>query len=582
MAGRFLGIGLGVLILAMLPACSESGSSAGSAGMLGTPPFQIILIPPANAEPASGQRVVFQVQANRYGTLSCQWIRNGQDIPAATSSQLILDPVAPADAGTYQVQVSDGVTTLLSGLSDLEPVDRAWVVTSAADTGPGTLAAVLAEANAGTGVNGIQFAIPRQPGGEIPLIDRPALAAQTTAPNHIVLQRTLPPITGSVCILGSADGTLVLDGGGVCRPFFVDGGTLILDHFTVSNGLAKGGDSPGGGGGAGGMGGGMFINKGSVTLRRMLFQGNQAVGGASSPGTDGERGGGGGFGGDSATCGTDPAAPTCGNGGGGGLLGGTGGLGNLDGAGVEGGSPGINGAGGGAARGGPRAPGSFLPWTDNLAGGNADWDGGGGFSVGPLAGGGDATGIGGGGGGSGGRIAISLFPPGQGFTGLFPGAARGAGAFFGGDGSKGDGISTTGQGGGGGGMGGAVFLRTGTLTMDQCRFVANQALPGAGAEPGLGKGGALFIYAFPYVTDASGTELAYNQAPGTGLQTQQFSMNRASDAGVEDNSFDNDNTYIAQTIIAAIERGSPLALLYRRYRLERSLGLDWGAPKSSR
>ena len=59
-------------------------------------------------------------------------------------------------------------------------------------------------------------------------------------------------------------------------------------------------------------------------------------------------------------------------------------------------------------------------------------------------------------------------------------------------------------------------------------------------------------------------------------------MNRASDAGVEDNSFDNDNTYIAQTIIAAIERGSPLALLYRRYRLERSLGLDWGAPKSSR
>jgi hypothetical protein len=582
MAVRFPGIALGVLILALLSACNESAGSAGSSGTLGTAPFQVILIPPANAEPTSGQRVVFQVQANRYGTTSFQWLRNGQNLPGATSSQLILDPVTSADAGDYQVQVSDGVATLLSGTFDLEPVDRAWLVTSAAGTGPGTLAAVLAEANAGTGVNGIQFALPGQPGGELPLVDRPDLAIQPPPSNHIVLQQTLPPITGSIRILGPADGTLVLDGGGVCRPFFVDGGTLVLDHFTVSNGLAKGGDSPGGGGGAGGMGGGMFINKGSVTLRRMLFQGNQAVGGASSPGTDGERGGGGGFGGDSAACGTDPAAPACGNGGSGGLLGGTGGLGNLNGAGVEGGSPGIEGAGGGAARGGPRAPGSFLPWTDNLAGGNADWDGGGGFSVGPQGGGGDATGIGGGGGGSGGRIAISLFPPGQGFAGLFPGAARGAGAFFGGDGSKGDGIKTTGQGGGGGGMGGAVFLRAGTLTLDQCRFVANAALPGAGAEPGLGKGGALFIYAFPYATDASGNELGYDQAPGTGLQTTQFSLNTASDAGVEDNRFDNDNYYIAQTIIAAVERGSPLALLYRRYRLERNLGLTWVAPEPSR
>ena len=63
--------------------------------------------------------------------------------------------------------------------------------------------------------------------------------------------------------------------------------------------------------------------------------------------------------------------------------------------------------------------------------------------------------------------------------------------------------SSAGGGGGGGGLGGAVFIRAGSVTFDDCVFTANSAMGGAPGVPfniatsagtrGQGKGGAIFL-----------------------------------------------------------------------------------------
>jgi hypothetical protein len=488
--------------------------------------FGVALVPPANPLPNPGEQVVFQVQSQGGGTVRYQWLHNGVAIAGATAPTFVLGPVTLADGGSYQVQATDGGATRVTPAFDLEPADAAWTVTSAADSGPGTLRDILAQANGAQGVNGIQFDLgPAAPDGSY----------------TIRLAAALPPVTGSVRVLGPYQHPLTLDAGGASRPFFVQGGTLVLDGFTVANGLAKGGDALGGGGAAAGMGGALFINGGGASLVRMTFQGNQALGGSSGPGGDGEAGGGGGFGGDSPAQG--------GNGAGGGLLGGAGGFGILDGTGQGGPAVGGSGGGGGGASRGGLLGEPEPSWIANLEGGEGDWGGGGGFAVGPLGGGGNAR-FGGGGGGSGGVAAIA------GVEFRFPGGSSGLGGFCGGDGSTGDGAGRPGQGGGGGGLGGAVFLRAGTLALSQCVFQGNRAEPGNGAEPGLGKGGALFIY--PLV----------NQAPmaATMFLAQTYSGNQAADPGVENPATDNNDYYIAQADLQALARTSPIGLRYQRYR----------------
>ncbi|HLO68086.1 MAG TPA: hypothetical protein VK188_13765, partial [Holophaga sp.] len=294
--------------------------------------------------------------------------------------------------------------------------------------------------------------------------------------------------------------------------------------------------------------GGLFVNDGRVALFSVAFQGNEARGGFSSAGTDGEGGGGAGFDTDSPGRG--------GKGADGGLLGGAGGAGVLDGTEFQdaGGMPGVgDGSGGGAVRGG-RLEAPLPTWSGNLPGGKGGlFAGGGGFSVGPDGGGGDGS-FGAGGGGSGGFV-LGMH---------LPGAASGQGGLFGGDGGRGDGVSG-GRGGGGAGLGGAIYLRSGRLEMIGCTFKDNRALGGDGAERGLGKGGALFIQAtagdqgFPPVDLAS-------------LREQTFSGNRAQDL-LEAPDFDNDDFYLAQVSLEGLKAGDPLRAAYRLYQLGLKLGL---------
>jgi hypothetical protein len=297
------------------------------------------------------------------------------------------------------------------------------------------------------------------------------------------------------------------------------------------------------------MGGAIFLNNGTLDLRRMTFRDNVAQGGSSASGTDGENGGGGGFGGDSPSTG--------GVGAGGGFLLGEGGNAHLDGHDDGFGFASMDGAGGGAARGGLLSD-PASAWTgDNLPGGAGSWGGGGGFSVGPEGGGGDAGTFGGGGGGSGGRV-VTPGPGGALLATLFPGAAGGSSGVFGGDGGLGDGI-LGGRGGGGCGAGGAIFLRKGTLLMTSCLFTGNRAVPGQGAEGGLRKGGAVFVYG---ASEDNPFDLAV-------LKAQSYAGNAAPDLA-EDPSFDNNDWYVAQTLLVP-KRDSPLQLRYRLYRMEKAL-----------
>lgn len=271
---------------------------------------------------------------------------------------------------------------------------------------------------------------------------------------------TLPTITTDVEIQGPGAGLLTINGGDSVRVFRIEGGTVAIRDLTVAGGFARGGDgedAPGnrGGGGGGGLGagGGVYSENADLTLDSVVFDGNIARGGDGGDGGSGCNGclpGAAGTGGTSSlgASGGSPAGTT-GNGGGGGGAG----------AGfTDGGNGGAGNAGGGAGIGGSRMLVAGLSDVGNGSGGSGGGCGGGSptFQIaGDFAGGG-----------------------GHGIVNC---------------------LGSGGGGGGGAGLGGALYLRSGTLTLDGVTFDDNEAHRGPGAAggsgggDGQGKGGALFV-----------------------------------------------------------------------------------------
>jgi hypothetical protein len=256
------------------------------------------------------------------------------------------------------------------------------------------------------------------------------------------------PLTQDLTIDGGGSG-VTINGNGLSRLFFVSGGTITLRNLTLQGGAAAGGTGGagsagfGGGGGAAGMGGAIFVNAGSLVINNVTLTRNQAGGGSGGSDFDGFiAGGGGGVGGP----GGSTASGTNGNGGSGGDFGSSGGAG----AGV--GNSG-NGQGDGAG-GGNGGPGAF------------------------------------GGGGSGGAVGANGGFGGGGGGGTDSG---GTGGTFGGSG----GVDPPNGGGyGGAALGGAIFMRDGTLSLTNAAFSSNSATAGvsqAGGSNGQGKGGALYV-----------------------------------------------------------------------------------------
>jgi len=325
-------------------------------------------------------------------------------------------------------------------------------VTNTNDSGAGSLRQAIADAASGDTIT-------------FNLSNCPCTITLTTG--ELVINKNLT-------ITGPGTSQLTISGGNTSRVFFINPGasgattgppatspTVNISNLKIANGLANGGNGEwahkysykGSGGGAAGMGGGIFINGASVVINDVQFAQNSATGGYGGANTFSDGlGGGGGIGGNGGT-------GTLGNGGSGGSLGGGGGSGGN--AGV--GNPGGDGAGG----------------AGFCGGGQGGFGGGGGGTLCYEAVAGNG-GFGGGGGGS--HVA----------------GKGGQAGKFGGKGGNGDGAA---GGGGGAGLGGAIFIRAGSLNVTDGGFTGNSATGGGGGGSpgrpnggsGQGKGGAIFV-----------------------------------------------------------------------------------------
>ncbi|MBC6479464.1 MAG: hypothetical protein GDA56_18505 [Hormoscilla sp. GM7CHS1pb] len=249
----------------------------------------------------------------------------------------------------------------------------------------------------------------------------------------ITLTGLLPSISEDVQLTISG-GENTISGDNQYRLFFVKSGKVNFDHLNFSNGRAQGGD---GGGGGAGMGGALFVYNGTVQVTHSIFENNSAIGGNGAFKSR-IKGGNANF-----------VTPIPANNGSDGSLGGNGSFGGDGGNGSDGGGDGgFGGGGGGGSDGSDGGDGGFGGGGGRGSdGGDGGFGGGGGYGR-------DGGGDGGYGGGNGGR-----------------------------DGSGG--LS-----GGGAGMGGAIFIRSGYLSVSDSSFKSNSARGGTGANNGLGLKGA--------------------------------------------------------------------------------------------
>jgi len=354
---------------------------------------------------------------------------------------------------------------------------------------------------------------------------RDAITLANALPNADTIAITGNITFGPGQVLPRISTPITFTGGGFAlnlgnnRGFFIDSATtpVTFSNLTITGGISTGAAGTGGGGGAAGMGGALFINSGTVTVNSVTFTGNSATGGAGSappvaPAVAGP-------GGNTDFAGLFPfvsaggpgqtgltGLPSIGAEGGTGGTGGNGGAGSggLPGTGLNGGPGGAGGTGGagtGGTNGGPGGAGG-AGGAGGLGGGGG---GGGAGGAGGVAGAGavgatgpggigGAGGFGGGGGGGGGGVGgnggVGGFGGGGGF-GTAGGLSTTVGAFTPG------GVGSPTGGGGGAGLGGAIFVNTGSLTLNNSTLFSNTATGGAavgaGATPGQGAGAAIFV-----------------------------------------------------------------------------------------
>ena len=325
-----------------------------------------------------------------------------------------------------------------------------YQVTQTTDNGNGdtvgTLSYAILQANRNAGTDAVELKTNVR-----------IMSVMKTLPNSDIVV-----IGNGKTVSGDANNNGQTDNGDL-RPFFILSGNVKFYDLTITSSTAKGGDSSQGAGA--GMGGGMFIYGGNVSLSNVTFSNSRAQGGNYTRSGDG--GGGGMFGN--------------GKRGGGGLFasstnrdGGYGGTGNY---------------GGGAGKG--------RYSTDN--GGNGSFGGGGGGASFFVDGGsGGNGGFGGGGGSASPSTNISIRSGGNGGFGG-GGAWKALGGYGGGSGSGGSGggygggSARSGGSAGGAGMGGAIFIRSGNLTLNGVNLNNNSASRGSAGFNGQGLGGALFI-----------------------------------------------------------------------------------------
>ncbi len=82
----------------------------------------VIVSQPASLTLNQGATAIFNVGINGASPFTYQWTKNGASIPGATSRQLILSSVTPADAATYELAITNADGGVLSGPATLTVV----------------------------------------------------------------------------------------------------------------------------------------------------------------------------------------------------------------------------------------------------------------------------------------------------------------------------------------------------------------------------------------------------------------------------------------------------------------------------
>ena len=82
---------------------------AGSSIIFSSNSYVTVVIPPTNQTVLAGGTATFSVIAVGPPNISYQWLRNGTNIPGATTGTLTLPNVQPAQAGAYSVVVINGI-----------------------------------------------------------------------------------------------------------------------------------------------------------------------------------------------------------------------------------------------------------------------------------------------------------------------------------------------------------------------------------------------------------------------------------------------------------------------------------------
>ncbi len=114
-------LGKSIAVLALLSGAAVTGVGqglAGAAGPAGLPP--IIVAGPVSQTVAAGTNVTFSVTFTSLTTATEQWFKNGAALVGANSSTLVLTNVTPANAGSYDVQVSNAGGTVTSAAAVLQ------------------------------------------------------------------------------------------------------------------------------------------------------------------------------------------------------------------------------------------------------------------------------------------------------------------------------------------------------------------------------------------------------------------------------------------------------------------------------
>ena len=113
----------------MVSVTNEAGSATSDSALVSiTAPVAITAQPQGRAAP-TGTSVIFSVTATGTGSITYQWLKNGEKITGATSSTYSVSSVAVSDTGGYQVLVSNGAGDQISQTATLRVAQPVTIVT---------------------------------------------------------------------------------------------------------------------------------------------------------------------------------------------------------------------------------------------------------------------------------------------------------------------------------------------------------------------------------------------------------------------------------------------------------------------